>query len=443
MATRLSPSSSKQLRSLARQNGTKSSNKFTEFLGLLALPPVFIFYSFLLPPEVEFFLGSMRLNAYRIALYASIPWIIIGLINGRFKPHVIDILILISALWPIFAWIHHKDWIGGIQSGGAITADIILAWFIGRIAFADPHMLGKILRAILPAIIFIACIFFLESTGGRLFYRETFQSILGATAEQGGSLSYQTRLGLTRSYGPFVHPIHAGIILACFAPFYLARMNKYWKSFIGVFASLAAIFTMSSGAIIALVLGIIFHVYQYLQLIVEELSWKLFAIAILILLMFLEIFSQNGVLSIIVRYFAFGSSGSYRLFIWEYCWIEIQNFPLYGIGSRPWNRPLWLGNTPTIDAHFLALATTMGVIAALPLLVGAIWVNIKLFSVGGKHVDRYSATTVISLAIVITIFNIVSFTVAFWHVIVIWYLLLLGAGLTVVQMQSRRKLPHV
>lgn len=442
MATRHAPLTARKLTPQTSHLAKKNSNPLREFFSLLLLPPVFIFYSFLLPSEVEIYLGSVRFLAYRIALFASIPWIVAGIINNKFKPHFIDLLVFISAIWPVFAWASHKGLVGGIESGGAIFADIILAWMVARIAFTDPHMLGKILRAILPGIVFIAGIFFIESIGRKLIYRETFQTILGATSERGGRLSYEIRLGILRAYGPFAHPIHGGILIASFAPLYWARLAKNWSSISGIISSFAAIFTVSSGAMIALGVGIALSVYQFIQLHVKELSWQLLGITALILLILLEIFSQNGVISIIVRYLSFGGSGSYRTFIWQYCIIEIQNFPLYGIGERPWNRPRWLGRTDTIDAHYLALATKSGLLASIPLLIAALYINIKLFGLGKKHKDRYTHTTVIPLAIVLTAFNVCAFVVAYWSAAFIWYSILLGAGLTVIQMQSRRNFHH-
>ena len=443
MASRISSSQSAQLRALKRSKANKVSNPVAETLSLLALPPVFIFYAFLLPPEFEIYIGSVRFMAYRIALFASIPWVAIGIINGRFKPHIIDFLVLTSAIWPIFSWGHHKDFFGGLEAGGAIFIDIALAWMVARIAFVDPHILGKILRAILPAVIFIACVFFVESVSGRLIYRETFQAFLGSSVERGGILRYELRLGLLRAYGPFAHPIHAGILIASFAPLYLPRITKKWTSFSGLISSAAAIFTISSGAVLSLVIGIIFSTYQMVQLRIKQLSWRLFGVSLFLFLLFLQVFSQNGLISIIVRYIAFGGSGYFRIYIWEYCLIEIQNSPLFGIGSRPWNRPLWLGTTDTIDAHFLASATTMGLLASIPLLIAAFYINIRLFGLGGKHKDRYTAATVIPIAIVITLFNISAFVVAYWTVLLTWYIFLLGAGLTIIQMQSQRKLPRI
>ncbi len=442
MTSRISSSQSAQLRNLAPSKAKKSSNPVIETLSLLALPPVFIFYAFLLPPEFEVYFGPVRFMAYRIALFASIPWIIIGLINGRFKPHIIDLFVLTSAIWPLFAWGHHKDFFGGLETGGATFSDLVLTWMVARISFSDPHILGKILRAILPAVIFIACVFFVESLGGRLIYRETFQALLGSSAERGGALSYEERLGLLRAFGPFAHPIHAGILIASFAPLYLPRITKKWSSFSGLLSSIGAIFTVSSGAILSLIIGITFSAYQMLQLRINQLSWRLFGVSLFLFLLFLQLVSQNGVLSIIVRYLAFGGSGYFRLLIWEYCLIEVKNFPLFGIGSRPWSRPLWLGSTDTIDAHYLAWATTMGLLAAIPLLIAALYINIRLFGLGGKNKDRYTIATVIPIAIAITLFNISAFLVAYWTVLLVWYIFLLGAGLTIIQMQSQRKLPH-
>lgn len=439
MATKISQS---QTRPIISPGIKKSSKPITGTFSLFALPPVYIFYAFLLPPEFEIYIGSVRFLAYRIALFASIPWIIINFINGKFKPHILDLFILLSCAWPIFAWMHHSGYIKGLESGGGVLVDTYLAWLVGRIAFSDPHMMGKTLRAILPAVLFIAVIFFIESVGGRLIYRETFQAILGSTTERGGALSREIRLGLMRAYGPFAHPIHGGVIIAGFVSLYLARLMKKWKSISGVLASFAAFFTLSSGAFIALAAGLLLSLYQNLQLRVKELSWPLLGIITLILLLLLEIFSQNGLISIVVRYLSFGGSGWYRTFIWQYCMIEIQNFPLYGIGERPWNRPRWLGSTDTIDAHYLALATRTGVIAAIPLLMAAFWINIRLFGLGSKHKDRYTLCTVIPIAITIAVYNLSAFFVAYWASIVVWYMLLLGAGLTIIQMQSQRKLPH-
>ena len=198
------------------------------------MPALLLIYSIFIPVEVAVY---SRLDAGRslpcdIATSARAIGGLCCRQKGLSRAHPLDGLMLLVSLWlPVSFWMNY-DFATGLEAGLSQTIDIFVAYMVGRLFIRDLNEFKQFLRLLLPGLVLVAILLMAESFSGRLFVRETAAAIFGGGNEVGGELNYEKRLGLLRAYGPFTHPIHAGMFLASFLPLYFYFFTETGKKWI-------------------------------------------------------------------------------------------------------------------------------------------------------------------------------------------------------------------
>jgi len=395
------------------------------------LPSLALIYSIFLPVEFAAYIGSFRIGAYRAMLILLLPVIIYTIVRRGFRPHSLDGLMLLVSLWlPVSFWMNY-DFATGLEAGLSQTIDIFVAYMVGRLFIRDLGEFKQFLRLLLPGLVIVAILLMAESISGRLFVRETAMAVFGGGSEAGGELNYEKRLGLLRAYGPFTHPIHAGMFLASFLPLYFYFFTETGKKWTGVATSAFCLFALSSAGMIGLVLNAGMMLYDRLLKFVREINWAISLGLFSALLFMLQIFSQNGVVPIIYRYLTLNPrTGYYRTKIWEYASDDVWQHPWFGIGYEEYTRPQWFGGTGSIDAHYLAMAVKYGFFPAFLYLIIAIAVIVMLTRQVSRHAISRARAPLLGIAISLATIILILFTVAIWGAILSWFNLMLGIYLT-------------
>lgn len=403
-------------------------------------PALLLLYVTLIPPEVAFFAGSFRLGAYRLVLFLLLPWVFIQLARGRVKFGLVDIVMFVVALWLPLSFAQNYDIATGIEAGGSQTADMILSYLIGRVTIRSFQDFRSLLIALLPGLLVAGSLIFLESIGGRLFVREGFQAIFGGAGEVGGELKYEYRGGFLRAYGPFSHPIHAGMYLTAYVTlFFMLFRNKILR-IVGLVPGFFSIFSLSSAGLLGLVMNIILISYDWLQKQVKELTWKLALIFLTIGLFLVQVFSQGGLISVIYRYLTFNPrTGWFRTQIWYYASDDVWANPWFGIGYEDYSRPSWFGGTTSIDAHYLSMAVKYGLAPSLLYLFVALAIIILLCARAHRSATTAQRNSFVGMAICLTTLVTVLFTVAIWGAVLAWFNCLLGILVSMIRNPSNYK----
>jgi O-antigen ligase len=402
-------------------------------------------YGTLLPSEVRIEVGDLQLYGYRIALMIAFPWVIHRLARGTIRLILPDILILFAALWMLVAMTSSYGVARGVQSGGIQGFDMIAAYFLARVSLPTPDTVRRLLTLMLPGFMLAAALMAIESLSGVLIVRPAAAALFGDLPAFGASavdgIRLEQRLGLTRAYGPFPHPILAGIQMSSLLSLYLMSGLMGMRRTLGVGASIFAFFALSSAAIVGLVLNAGLFAYERLQRRVQGLSWRLFAGVVVILALVAQIGSKNGVLPIIIRYLTIDPlTGYYRLLIWEFAGAQVWRAPWLGTGFEGYERPIWM-ISDSIDAHWLLLAVRFGLPCALALggaTVGALLMLTKVQR-GQPLRDRDLSR---GLAISLFVMALLMFTVTLWGCSLAWFTLILGAAVSVGQHRPARREPQ-
>jgi O-antigen ligase len=384
------------------------------------IPIVLVFYSFLFfPPEVEITAYGVNFPSYRIALLltsVSGLWMMLRSTARTISP--IDYAVMIIAFWIMLSFTMIYGFEIGLIRGAGITIDTALSYFVARACVRSLDDLRYFLILCLPGLAFAGSVLILESVSGQLILRPAFASIFGsidafAGGEAMGSLVIENeyRLGMMRAYGPFPHPILAGISMVGFLPLYYFSGLRSWPFLIGVGAALAGFFGLSSAAFLALILAfgaiLIYHVKKY----IPKISWWTISGLLGLLVWSLHLASKNGIISVISRLTLTPRTAEYRTLIWEYGSVSVAKYPWFGIGYLQWDRLEWMGES--VDAHFLLLAMRHGLIVPALLLIAMIYGMIRLGLII-PHLPPKDRAFAIGINICMVIFLVVGQTVNYF-----------------------------
>jgi hypothetical protein len=394
-------------------------------------PIVLVIYATLVPREVAIHAGDNYIYMDRLALLITLPWVLGNFMRGGLKMVLPDWLVMFTAIWMVIAIAQDHGFDRALVTGTAISFDTIAGYFVARVAFRSLDDMRRVLILCAPAFFFAALTLPIESLSHRLIIRPFFGQIFGQVRLSGGSeklidiVREDTRFGFVRAYGPWEHPILAGLHLATLP-------GVYWKSgirgapFLMALAAAAfAFFTFSSAAVLGLglVVGALF--YDAMTRKVEGLSWPLLLFTVVLGLMVTSVVTNSGVITLLIRYATLDpTTGYFRLAIWQYASISVWQHPLYGIGFDNYRRPDWMV-TASIDAHWLLLAVRYGLPVALAMFAASILAIgglVRAERLANKRDSGFYRGILISFGTLV----LMAFTVTLQGGVLTWFTILLG-----------------
>jgi len=401
----------------------------------------------MLPVEVRLNLAGQTMYAYRIAWLAFAPWIIFKMLSGKFAYRFIDALVALSAAWMALAFTVVEGVGKGLPSGTAIALDVLMPYLITRHCIASTNDLRRLLVLMAPIALAIGGMMILESVLHTRFIRDGAQAIFGALSTRelgdvdfrGGQID--TRFGLMRAMGPFSHPILAGLFFAGLMPLYWFSKLRGWPYLVGLASGIGAVFSLSSAAFAGLGMFVILAFVDRLRKLFTFFSWPTFLILMAGLGVLLQVASQNGLISVLIRFTMNPATGYYRLLIWEYGSKMVERRPLFGSGYAPFQGLFWMGDS--VDTIWLQIAIRSGLPAAVALGL-AVLVAIVGLGIAASRSQENDQSTRIGLAITLAMFFALGFTVSFFGGMLIWFVMMLGAGVSLGQFlpPARRMAPR-
>lgn len=383
------------------------------------LPLASLFYSFLIfSPEVAINLVGINLPAYRITLFLlAIPSVVILSKRTGGRPNFIDIAVGLASFWILVSFVVTYGSQEGLVRGGGIVVDTALSYLVGRASIARLNDVRMLLMVLLPGLMFAGFFLVMESLSGSLLLRPTFASLFGTVSSSvtdGGTatrLVTETRLGLLRAYGPFAHPILAGVFMISFLPLFYFSGLRSWPFYAGLAVALTGFFSLSSATFLCLMVAIgaisIDHFKQYFP----KLTWWTITSMMSVAVFVAHFASQNGIVSVLSRLTLTPHTAQYRVLIWEYGLQTIELHPWFGIGYRSWERLWWMHDS--VDAHFLLLGMRHGVLVPVLLVLAIVYGVIRLGFLAPR-LKRADRNLLIGVNVSIILLFLVGQTVAFF-----------------------------
>ncbi len=404
-----------------------------ERLPARLIPAILVVYACMLPRELTFEIAGVAFQPFRVVLTLMLPVAIVLAGQHRMKLSFVDVLIVFSAIWSVLAlWVTESldvALITGLSEG----LNLGFAYFIGRVSIRTSKDFQRFFLAVLPGLLVCSLILAVESLSHRNLFRPAIANLVGAPMT---SEPYSVRLGLMRARGPFPHAILGGVFLASFLPiaWYMAqRTSTRW---FGLLACIGFFFTVSStgvlGFVIAAGLILTHQIHKKLQLPV----FQTVIAATLLLMLFIELFSQSGLISFVVRRLTFSAgTGAYRMLIWEYGGADALDNPIFGIGERTYNRPAWMVKA-SVDAHWLLITLKYGFPFGMAVLAAMITsVIMALRGVRSPFPLDQRAAYAMGFSLVAVIF--MGLSVYLWEGMGVWMTILTGMAITFGQQMAR------
>jgi hypothetical protein len=174
-------------------------------------PVIFLILAFLCPTEFSIFAGGLRIPPHRLALILLLPVALSRLAMQKgLKIRAFDVAFLLFNVWTIAIFTYHHGSPDGLATGGSLALDGLGAYLVARVWIRDAAVFQNSLRMIGYVIVLAALIALPETLFGQIYTHDFLKMVTGYAHP----ISIETRLGLTRAYGTFDHPIHYGAFCA-------------------------------------------------------------------------------------------------------------------------------------------------------------------------------------------------------------------------------------
>lgn len=407
------------------------------------LPLILVVASFLCPTEMSLYVAGLRLPPHRIMLLALFSLAVYRMFKRRdIRIRSFDVLYLLYATWTtgVYAW--HAGGHDGFVYGGSLALESLAAYLIGRAWIRDAETFLATLRVMTVAVGIAGLIALPETLFGKIFTHDLLRTLTGYEHPTG----IEQRLGLTRAYGTFDHPIHFGTFVASilamvwYAEHRIMQRNGKAALIVG-----STFLGLSSAPLLCLGL-------QSAMLAWERISRGVAArggitLAILAgLYIGATLVSNRSPIAIVATGFTIDSwTGFYRLQIWEYGLESVWDYPWTGIGLNDWHRPSWMVAN-TVDAFWLVTAMRAGIPALLLVALAIFLQSTGIYRFIGRTRDRHLKRMAIGWMMSLIALSLIACTVHFWNVLHAYFFFFLGLSGWIADparapVRSRRKRP--
>lgn len=395
-----------------------------------------LIYLLFIPEQLHVRLFGLYLPPYRIFMLPATLYLLSSAVGGRLRFAWPDLLVGFAAAW---IWLASYMTSGEVSTalvqGGSHTLDIAFAYFLARAAIQTPRDFRFFLVLIAPGIGLMSLFVVQEAVTHTRVLQRVAADISGSSYR----LRDDIRLGLMRGTGPFPHPILAGIFLSSFLPIYLSSGLRGWPRTLGIAASFGGFFSMSSAALLGLLMGWLLWCYDWLSEKISNVTWGIFLFGSGILFTTIELTSNSGFYGLMIRYASLNTTSAYnRVLIWNYGTENIAQHPWFGLGYADWVRPSWM-HSGSFDHFWLIMALRFGIPTSF-LLIGATLAGVILLAIRSGTYRKQDARLLRGVAISLAVFALGAVSVSLWLSVLVWFFVLLGIAVSL-SVNLKREIP--
>lgn len=412
------------------------------------LPVLLLFYAAMLPAEVRIVLAGQTLYAPRLVGFALIPVLFFRIVREPIRWSVWDGVYVFGAFWMIIAFMYNYGPAEGMRRGFALAFDMLIPFIAARLCIRSLDELRRFLIFAAPALAVAAASMILEVMAGQLLVRPFFASMFGSLTQYSEGVAVGTkgffvesRLGIIRATGPFAHPILAGAFLATLVPLYYYVGIRRWPKFVGLFAGLCAVLSVSSTAFVALIVGAGVIAADIVQRMVNFVSWRVIIPAVAAAGFLAHMGTERGLVAFISQFTLNPRTAHYRRRIWDYGMQSVENHPWFGIGFKTYERIDWMV-VNSVDAHWLMLAIRFGFIPTVAILGVAVaaMVMVGRGAARSRGHDRNAYVAIIACTVSMIMAGM---SVAFFGGAETWFYMIIGITMSIGMAAKGVALPAV
>ena len=388
------------------------------------IPVALVLVSFLCPTEFSLYMAGLRLPPHRLALLLLLPVALFKIVTSRDQRlRAFDVLLILYGIWTLGVYAQHagKD---GFVYGGSLALEALGGYFIARAFVRTTEQLRATMRAFMASVAVAALIALPETLLGQTFTHDILHRLTGYYHPTG----VETRLGLTRAYGTFDHPIHYGTFCAAlFALFWFTELRQVKRRINGALMAFATFLGLSSAPMLCLGL-------QGGMLVWDRFTRPIKGRMTLTLAGLVGVYIAMSVLSSRspIAFIATGMTldpwtGFYRLQIWENGMLNVWANPWTGIGLGDWERPWWM-ISDTVDAYWLVTAMRQGIPSFLLLALAIVVLGRDVIKRRMRHADAQTRVIAMGWMMSLIALSLVGCTVHYWNVLHTFFFFFIGLG---------------
>lgn len=384
------------------------------------------FLGMMLPTSVSVSLGGLRLSVYRVVLLVALVPMLSALASGkRGQFNLFDGLAMGHALWAMLALQHWGGLGQGTQSGGIYVIEFLGSYLVGRIYVRSVEDFQAVARLFVGATCLTVLFTLPEALSGVHILYDTITKAVGGPKAP----FIEPRMGLTRAFGPFDHPILYGVFSAsAFSMAYFVIAERRLTNLRGMAQVVtvcgAAFLSASGGPYTVLIMQIFVAAWQRVFAKIEG-RWKMLFGLFGIVYLLVDLLSTRTPFHVFVTYLTFSAvSGYNRILIFQFGSDEVMRHPLFGIGLGDWIRPVYMSDS--MDNFWLVVAVRYG----LPALVMLVALMVGLLWRAAHRRDLPQSWRNARHAWAFTLFGIsvAAATVHLWNALFVLFIFLIGSG---------------
>ena len=386
--------------------------------------------STLFPQEVRLTILGIDLFPFRIVFLIFLPYTIRYSTKLATKPIATDVFVFSSAIWVMISSIYHNGPLSGIIHGLSATADLLAGYVTARASIRNINDFRRVLVVTAPFFLIAGLIVMTESLSGHIILKPVVEAYFPRPITAGivstSQADYALRLGLFRGVGTFPHAILAGLYLATLLPIYAYSRLRGWPLKIGLAASALAFFSVSSTAILSILITFILISLDKLVKFIKQLHWTFLISIFLFTLFCIQLVFTNGIFGLMVKISLDGWTAYYRYITYKFATKASFEHPLFGIGDGNFDRPAWMIST-TVDSFWLLQMLNYGIFSMLTIFAATITVIYELAKATAST-DESDSFTVKGIAFSLSVIIFGGTSVAFFGSFPTWFGIILGSG---------------
>lgn len=397
------------------------------------VPILSLVVSLVMPIELSFYIGNLLITPSRIVLLVMAFPVIFRLFKqGNIADY--EYYLFGFAIWVFISYSINHGISKAIESAGVFSLEVVICYLITRIYINSFNKWIATIKLVVLIVTIISPVVVIESVIGKHYIHDFFSSL----GENYYSLGNDVRLGLTRAYGPFKHPILLGVFSSSLiGVVWYTFSHQGKKRLLSVGILTLTTFTSLSSAPIILALLQFFAIFLNHVARRIRMRWKLVVAGFVCLYVFLLFWSSNSPIIVILSKITLNPETSYyRLLIWEYGSNEVVRHPFFGIGLNEWVRPIWMSSN-SIDNFWLKQAMFFGIPALICLGLCVITLIRKIIRM--MNIKIWEDYILLCQGWLVSIISLlfIGFTVDFFGAIHIYFYFMLGLGATLINMVER------
>jgi hypothetical protein len=384
------------------------------------------FLGMMLPTSVSVSVGGLRLSVYWVVLLVALVPMLAALITGKKgRFNGFDALAIGHALWAMLAL---QNWGGlgqGTQSGGIYVVEFLGSYLVGRIYVRSVEDFRAVARLFVGATCLTVLFTLPEALTGVHILYDSITKVFG-----GPPAPYiEPRMGLTRAFGPFDHPILYGVFSAsAFSMAYFVIAERRLTNFRGMAqvatVCVAAFLSASGGPYTGLIMQVFVAAWQRVFAKVEG-RWKMLFGLFGTVYVLVDLLSTRTPFHVFVTYLTFSAvSGYNRILIFQFGTAEVMRHPLFGIGLGDWIRPVYMSDS--MDNFWLVVAVRYG-LPALGMLV-ALMAGLMWTAAHRRDLPQSWRNARHAWAFTLFGISVAAATVHLWNALFVLFVFLIGSG---------------